>query len=216
VNNHPTISLTFTSRTHAGKKKRTNEDTILIREDLRLFIVADGMGGHQFGERASRIAVDEIQQVVLNSDKLPGGPDEQKNLIQKQILMDAFLNAHTAITGFAQKKAGGDIIGTTCTALWLWHNRAVACHIGDSILYHYNNDNFSQLTKEHSLVQELVDIGRLTREEARMPMCFPAFWGLRKNATRKHWTWNCPGMIFFCCVPTASRKWLTPMNCQKS
>ncbi len=153
-------------RTHPGKLRDENQDTVLADEDLGLFIVADGMGGHQFGARASRMAVDRIQQHLAQQDRWTGEITDQVLAEQKRHLTDAFLIAHHAILDFARENAGGNIIGTTCTAVRMMHHRAVVCHIGDSGLYRYTNDALTRLTQEHTLVQELVDIGRLTPDQA--------------------------------------------------
>lgn len=163
--------ITVVCRTHPGKRKGENEDTLLVRPDIGLFIVADGMGGHQFGARASRLAVETIRQHVEENRQTMGNAGQhtsilQKQILQKQILMDAFKSAHQAIVDFGRKNVGNAIIGTTCTALWATDNTRVICHIGDSVLFTYTDGMLSKMTRDHSMVQEMVDIGRLTPEEA--------------------------------------------------
>lgn len=161
-----TSNITFSSRTHAGKRKKQNEDSILARSDIGLFMVADGMGGHQFDAQASRLAVDHILKYVEDHEKKLENAGESLSDIQQQILADAFQSAHLAIIEFGKNHAGTEIVGTTCTALWMLDGSSVICHIGDSILFAYKNGRLSKITKDHSMVQELVDIGRLTPEEA--------------------------------------------------
>jgi PPM family protein phosphatase len=160
--------ITAASRTHTGMERDRNEDSIMADEALGLFIVADGMGGHRFGAHASRMAVDHIRRHLMENAPPPGADEPAVTPEQaKQMLGDAFFTAHTAIIEFARQHAGGHIIGTTCTSLWLQNQFAVAGHIGDSALFRLGEDGLTQLTTEHTLVQEMVEIGRLTPEQAK-------------------------------------------------
>ncbi|HTS51091.1 MAG TPA: Stp1/IreP family PP2C-type Ser/Thr phosphatase [Bryobacteraceae bacterium] len=122
----------------------------------RLAVVADGMGGHEGGEMASRIAVECVRDAYL---AYPDG-DPRENLIA------AFHQAHSAIQQYAREHPELEGMGTTCTCAVLKNNQLYYGHIGDSRLYLIRNPAISLVTEDHSYVQRLVRQGMLTPEQA--------------------------------------------------
>ncbi|HXW89091.1 MAG TPA: PP2C family serine/threonine-protein phosphatase [Terriglobales bacterium] len=122
----------------------------------RLAVVADGMGGHEGGQDASRIAVDAIRQLYATSRV--GNP--------QALLTAAFREAHERIHQFAAERPALRGMGTTATAIVLRANRLYYSHIGDSRLYMVRGGRITRLTHDHSYVGSLVDNGFITSEEA--------------------------------------------------
>ncbi len=138
-----------------------NEDNILIKkmDDIYLLAVADGVGGHNAGEVASKITIDTLQEIV--EDKY-----NQNLSIEeiKQLLRDAYETAHNKI----KAEAVGDREGmaTTLTTAIIKGDKAIIANCGDSRAYLIRNNKIIEKTKDHSLVQVLIDEGHITEEEA--------------------------------------------------
>lgn len=139
-------------RTDQGKVRELNEDAFGYRDGL--FVVADGMGGHQAGEVASAIAVETILQADLSGDI-------------KKALQTALEAANRAIINQASRSKDFNGMGTTAAVLYLEKERAFITHVGDSRVYYLSGSVLKQLTSDHSLVNELVKTGEITVEEAR-------------------------------------------------
>jgi len=122
----------------------------------RLAIVADGMGGHEGGQEASRIAVESIEQVYAET---PSGDPQS-------LLVTGFQVAHERIQQYAAEHPELHGMGTTATAIALLDQRLCYAHVGDSRLYLVRGTNISQLTHDHSYVGRLVENGVITSEEA--------------------------------------------------
>lgn len=140
-------------RTDTGRQRPANEDSLLARSPL--FAVADGMGGAQAGEVASRMAVDVLQE----------GIGEGTGTVAER-LTDRVATANTRIFERARTDQGSAGMGTTLTAAYVDTDELVVVHVGDSRLYRYRDASLERLTDDHSLVEELVRQGRLTPEEA--------------------------------------------------
>ncbi len=140
------------SGTDTGLQRRANEDSVLVRSPL--FVVADGMGGAQAGEVASRLAVDTFK------GGLSDGSDPEASLLAQVEQANARINelSHASI-----EHAG---MGTTITAVYLGEREVVVAHVGDSRAYCLREGELSRLTDDHSLVDELIRQGKLTPEEA--------------------------------------------------
>ncbi|MBZ5705207.1 MAG: Stp1/IreP family PP2C-type Ser/Thr phosphatase [Acidobacteriia bacterium] len=122
----------------------------------RLAIIADGMGGYEGGQEASRLAVETIEEVYA------GTPDSEP----QALLVSAFLSAHQRIQELASERAALHGMGTTCTAIALLGNQLYYAHVGDSRLYLVRNGSISRLTHDHSYVSRLVEHGVISSEEA--------------------------------------------------
>lgn len=147
--------------THPGLVREHNEDFYGVLPQIGFFMIADGMGGLSHGDAASRIAVETVLEAVQSQGDTAGDIESMRPL-----LYDAFLLAHDRIIRHGSEVCPGKIIGTTGVALWVRGDEALACHVGDSRLYRLRDRALEQITTDHTLVQEMVDLGRLTPEEA--------------------------------------------------
>jgi PPM family protein phosphatase len=141
------------ARSDTGRQRPANEDSYWARRPL--FVVADGMGGAQAGEVASRTAVEIFEQ------GLPDGPGSNEERLAK-LVADANARIH-ALAQSDEQHAG---MGTTLTAAYLGEDDLAVAHVGDSRLYLLRDGQLRQLTDDHSLVGELVRRGQLSAEEA--------------------------------------------------
>jgi PPM family protein phosphatase len=149
------------SLTDVGRKRDHNEDSFLVREDVGLFAVADGMGGHQAGERASRMALDNLAQSL----KRPEGAADRDDVLAR--LREATQSAGASIFDAAQADPTLAGMGTTMTALWFHGGRAYLAHVGDSRAYLFRDGRAQQLSDDHSWVSEQVRAGMMSEEEAK-------------------------------------------------
>jgi serine/threonine protein phosphatase PrpC/CRP-like cAMP-binding protein len=167
------MELTFAAATDVGRQREHNEDNFLIDKKLRLFIVADGMGGHAAGEVASSITVHEIRDAVhRNRDVLDrfrndeSGTDAVEIL---QIIEHAIQSACSTVHNRAQAEAGKRGMGTTASVLLIagpaTHLRGFIAHVGDSRIYLARQGQCHQLTEDHSLINELIRRGKVKRNE---------------------------------------------------
>jgi protein phosphatase len=154
-----------------GRVRKNNEDA--IGEDLEhgLLVLADGMGGYQAGEVASQLAVSTILSQVrgyqaLLEDPAPAGAIESV----AKLLRQAVERANTAICASARENPQQEGMGTTVVAGLIYARHFLVANVGDSRCYLLRNGVFTQITKDHSLVQEMVDAGQYTREQAQRVM----------------------------------------------
>lgn len=154
------MHITSAGRTDVGVIRSGNEDSYLLVPDRGIFVVADGMGGHAAGEVASEMAV---QYVARELDSLRGLSDEQV----AERMRGAIRTANGAIFQRTLTEHDKRGMGTTVTALTLFETRFLIGQVGDSRAYLLRDNKLSQLTKDHSYVQEQVDAGYLTPEQAR-------------------------------------------------
>lgn len=143
-----------------GKKRQKNEDSYLINDGLRLFVVADGMGGHAGGEYASRIAITTIEEYFSNSEK-----DQRSK--PDALLEDAVKDAGSRIIAKAEEDRALRGMGTTVIAMHIHEKKAIFGHVGDSRAYLFRDGVLEQLTEDHSLVNEQVKSGLISEEEAK-------------------------------------------------
>lgn len=145
------MKAAFGSRTDVGCVRDHNEDSLIVAPPL--FAVADGMGGHAAGEVASEIAVKTLE------DMAPATADTEA-------LCRAVMAANVAVFDAAQENERFGM-GTTLTAAVLEGERIAIAQVGDSRLYLLHQGNLQQITKDHSLMAEMIEAGELTEEEAR-------------------------------------------------
>lgn len=157
--------------TDPGKKRANNEDSYLVNDGLRLYAVADGVGGSEAGEVASRIAVDTIAgampDLLGDKDRTPPAGISSGDAPELAAFRHAVLLSNRNIIEEAGKNSVRTGMGTTLTALLLARKRAFLAHIGDSRAYRLRNGTLAQLTKDHSVVAEQVRSGILTAAQAR-------------------------------------------------
>ena len=154
-----TMEIEVGNRTDVGRKRTHNEDYFgyFKTSGEILAIVADGMGGHASGEIASRMAVEIINEIYSK---------ERADKDVLEALKSAFQVANFTILQKSLEQEGLNGMGTTATALVLEDDQALVGHMGDSRAYLFRDSTVTQLTKDHSLVERMVDQGLLNREEA--------------------------------------------------
>ena len=161
----PKPGIEAASLTDVGRQRSNNEDSYIywepdsdedFRRKGRLAVIADGMGGYEGGQEASRLAVETVRSVYDNA--FAGDPQET--------LVGAFEAAHQNIQRFAQEHPQFYGMGTTCTALAIVDRQLSFAHVGDSRLYLIRAATISRLTRDHSYVGRLVESGIVRSEDA--------------------------------------------------
>jgi protein phosphatase len=153
--------------TDVGRKRDHNEDSFLCNDDLRLYAVADGMGGHLGGERASRMAVEIVEREMLRARErgLSAAEGGAGNPVATT-LRDVTMVAARAIYEAAHADAQHAGMGTTLTTAAFHNQHLTICHVGDSRAYVYRDGRARQLTEDHSWIQEQVRAGLLSPDDA--------------------------------------------------
>lgn len=152
------------SKTDIGKAREVNEDYfyIPIEDEIKLFILADGMGGYNGGEIASKLASNAVKSYIANNfDTIPKDNDNILKLIQ-----DAIEYANMAIYDKSKTTAELEGMGTTLEICLIYNNKVYIGHVGDSRVYRIRKNNIKRLTTDHSYVQKLVKDGTITEEQA--------------------------------------------------
>src|ERR1700742_3120754 len=139
-------------KTDTGRQRRDNEDNAYARAPV--FVVADGMGGAQAGEVASKIAIEAFEQELPES----GNPEERLAIRVREANRTIYDRSHS------ERESAG--MGTTLTAAYLDETSVAIAHVGDSRAYLYRDGELKRLTRDHSLVDELVRHGKLTEAQA--------------------------------------------------
>jgi protein phosphatase len=159
------------ARTDVGMKRDHNEDSFLVNEDLGLFVVCDGMGGHAGGETASRLAVQTIEKELISAKLRPDDPFSANGPLADSPLAGALREAVEGACAavFRTSRANPELagMGTTCISLVVHGDHAIVGHVGDSRAYLIRDGQVWQLSEDHSLVNEQVRAGLLTADEAR-------------------------------------------------
>ncbi|MEK6663895.1 MAG: Stp1/IreP family PP2C-type Ser/Thr phosphatase [Pseudomonadota bacterium] len=161
--------LEMTSITDTGQARSQNEDFVAVDAVHGLAILADGMGGYNAGEIASGMTVTLLMQgLKARLPELAPEPNALEMLVRELV---ATVNAAVYDTARTRPQCAG--MGTTLVLAVFHDNRLLAAHIGDSRLYRLRSGQLTQLTRDHSLVQEQIDSGMLSQEEAN--------WSSNKN-----------------------------------
>ena len=147
--------LTAAGLTDQGRVRRANEDAFLMRPESGIFVVCDGMGGAAAGETASRVAAETALEVLLSATRGIAA------------LREAVRLANTAVYERARQDRRLEGMGTTLVAIALCGASGWLAHVGDSRCYRWRAGALERLTHDHSLVEEQIRIGRMTREQAR-------------------------------------------------
>ncbi|WP_319544420.1 PP2C family protein-serine/threonine phosphatase [Ruegeria conchae] len=145
----------YSARSHLGLKRKLNEDAVLALPEENLWLVADGMGGHEAGDYASRLVADMVAAIP------PGLPPSDRMVT----LRDVLRQAHAAIRAEAEARGGGTI-GTTVACMMLANGHFVGLWAGDSRIYLLRNNQIQMLTTDHSVVADLVLAGQMSWDEA--------------------------------------------------
>jgi len=159
------------ARTDVGMKRDHNEDSFLVNEDIGLYVVCDGMGGHAGGETASRLAVQTIEKELISAKLRIDDPFSAKASLPESPLAGALREAVEGACAavFRSSRANPELagMGTTCISLLVQGEHAIVGHVGDSRAYLVRDGQVWQLSEDHSLVNEQVRAGLLTEEEAK-------------------------------------------------
>jgi len=148
--------------TDVGLKRDNNQDYFIVDEDLGLFVLADGMGGHLGGEVASKIASETIQTVVkANSTK-------KEPLAPNQILQEAYSHACQAVYSRSQEDSKLKGMGTTAVSIYIADKSVYISNVGDSRCYLIHPPYIWQMTEDHSLLNEQIRAGLVKPEQAQL------------------------------------------------
>ena len=150
-----TPRVRFNARSHVGLKRKVNEDSVLALPEQNIWVVSDGMGGHEAGDFASRLITDMIATIE------PDLPATER----MHALRHAIQKAHSVIRSEADAR-GVATIGATVASLMLANGHFVGIWAGDSRIYRLHGGNIQMLTVDHSLVATLVESGQMTWDEA--------------------------------------------------
>jgi len=149
-------------QTHIGLVRETNQDALeygVLNDVAQYAVVCDGMGGANGGNIASKIAVEVIGSRIRDG--------YQESSSAEHLLTSAMATANAGVFDRAQREEALSGMGTTVVAVITCAHTAYISHVGDSRLYLYREGNLSQVTRDHSVVQELIESGQITEEEAR-------------------------------------------------
>jgi serine/threonine protein phosphatase PrpC len=160
------LKMKAVGKTHVGRVRGNNEDFFCIDEELGLFLVADGMGGHASGEVASRMAVEILHKAYSsNRDRDPQG-DEPFEMEERRLFENIQL-ANRAIHELSLKEQNYRGMGTTLAGILRKRDSLLCFHVGDSRIYKLHEGSLLQLTEDHSVVAQQVKMGVITQEQAR-------------------------------------------------
>lgn len=153
------MSIIFAGATDIGRKRKSNQDSICLVANQKLFVVADGMGGHNGGDIASQMSVKLMPEFMGNH------PDPDKEI--PELLKEAVSFVNKSIYDHGQENSELKGMGTTITSIIFNTNNLNIANVGDSRTYLIQNKKLYQLTRDHSLVQEKLNIGIYNREGAK-------------------------------------------------
>jgi len=163
-------ALEMVSQTHPGMVRSHNEDSVAFDLPSGLVVLADGMGGYNAGEVASGIAVSVVATEIkhrLESVK----PEEQDAFSGEDeavvLLRDNVQKANSSIFHAAESQPQYSGMGTTIVAALFYDDRVAVAHVGDSRMYRLRGETFETITRDHSLLQEQIDSGMISKQDAR-------------------------------------------------
>ena len=157
--------MQFAAKTDVGKLRERNEDLYYFHQQLQMFAIADGMSGHNRGDLASRIALETFQVWAETKASSESALGPIKKL---EVLGELADEANQRVYTAAERQGEIRGMGTTLIAGFVAFDYMSYVHVGDSRLYVLREETFTQITTDHSLVQEMVDKGEITPEEARV------------------------------------------------
>jgi protein phosphatase len=155
------VRLRFAVATDRGQQRENNEDAALTDPALQVFAIADGMGGHAGGEVASQLALESVISVVQQHADVPSTRHE------KILLRDAVTSANDAVAHEARERALHGM-GTTLTVVRFRERTAIISHVGDTRAYLVRPGRLQQLTRDQTVVELLIRIGLVRREDAHL------------------------------------------------
>jgi serine/threonine protein phosphatase PrpC len=165
------VELEFAAKSHTGLVRSHNEDAVAISHKCGFTILADGMGGYNAGEIASGIATSVLKETLeerLSSRAWDAHFNRSRRL--HQIVQESIAHTNESIIEAARLEPSYSGMGTTLVAALFYYDKVTIAHIGDSRVYRMRGNETVQLTRDHSLLQEQVDAGILTEEEAQFSL----------------------------------------------
>jgi len=161
------FQLYLVGKTDQGQARKHNEDAIFWDFKRGFALLADGMGGHNAGDVASRLCLEKLNALLVSAlDKSLENLRPNKGVSKQATLMRRLISkANTAVYENAQDNKEREGMGTTLASLLFYDDKVVAAHLGDSRIYRLRNRKLEQLTTDHSLVQELLEKGVISEEE---------------------------------------------------
>lgn len=156
IKSQSSITFIYSGMTHTGHLRTRNEDSYACIADQNLWVVADGMGGHQSGDFASQTITRQAETFT-----------QQESLEESILLLEEnFQHSNEIIREKAQQLGDKTTIGSTVTSLYVWNNLAFVLWAGDSRVYRFRDQSLQHLTEDHSFVEELVRMGKINAEQA--------------------------------------------------
>lgn len=150
------VNWVSVARTDLGNVRKVNEDSVLVHAAENLWVVADGMGGHDAGDVASKLITEALGAVAL-------GESFSDNV---DLLEDTLLQVNQQLRDYSKVKFTGRTVGSTVVLMYAQQQRGACMWAGDSRLYRWRSNSFEQLTNDHSQVAALVESGLIESEEA--------------------------------------------------
>jgi PPM family protein phosphatase len=165
------MKLVYQAVTDVGRKRKGNEDSLFVNPEQKLFVVADGMGGHAAGEVASRVAVESINEFVCltsGDDEItwPFGLDQNMSYDGNR-LKTAVRYANRKVLEAMKERSEYEGMATTVAAVLVDGEEANLAHVGDSRVYLFRDSGLDQLTSDHSWVNEQLQSGVISPDQAR-------------------------------------------------
>ena len=158
--------VSFSAKSDLGLKRKNNEDSFLADENMGLFMVLDGIGGHLAGEVASKLGLNAIKENVMRSLTDKRFPRSQDTSREVKILNESLVLANNVIYEAANSQPEYSGMGTTVASLLLGVENIAIAHVGDSRIYLIRENSIERLTEDHSFVVEQIKRGVITSEEA--------------------------------------------------
>jgi serine/threonine protein phosphatase PrpC len=152
------MGLIAAGKTDIGRKRKTNQDSYFLNLEKKLFVIADGMGGHNGGDIASQMAVKTLPQYFFENLSMEPSPLLVGSIKESNRAIKQFGETHTELVG----------MGTTIVSFYFRGQNIYIGNVGDSRAYLVNNKKIYQLTRDHSLVQEKLNYGIYNREQAAL------------------------------------------------
>ena len=160
---------TFLGRTDRGRRRQINEDAYFCSEKEGLCIVADGMGGHSFGEIASKMAVEALRDYI-NQKLVPVvhslGDAAHHFPLLSQHIQTAIDQANQQIQSFVKTEDSKHPMGSTVVLLFFWQEYVLVAHVGDSRAYVFRQGNLYRLTEDHTVLNRWLKMGQISQQEA--------------------------------------------------
>jgi serine/threonine protein phosphatase PrpC len=162
------VELAFAARTDTGLVRAHNEDSVAVSADHGFAILADGMGGYNAGEVASGIATSVLKESLeqrLRSQQWEIRLNRSKRI--QQMLVESIVHANDSIFEAAHIDPRNSGMGTTLVLTLFHHDKVTVAHVGDSRAYRLRKGELTQITRDHSMLQEQIDAGLISEEAAR-------------------------------------------------